>query len=358
LRQLPANVAIYFSSAVFILLTPHILCRPHVLTFPLVAIWSIGLVRAQEKDNPPPLWTLPIFCLWANLHGSFLLGFVIIFVFCLLSTLRDGLLHKHKVRTWSIYIVGMMLATLAGPYGVYLATTALKVIDLGKLLYLVDEWRPQNFSHLDMFEIVMLSAISALIYLGVKLNAAAILILLGLLHMSLAHVRYTDYLAIIGSFLIITPVTQKLSGKELVINAKFFLPITLMIALVQSLTLIYLKPVITDNSAYPIAAIRAARNYGAHGRVFNSYNYGGALIEGEKVLIDSRQEFYSKSFLLQYLSLAEGSDFSKLGSFLKTEKIDWALLRRNYAVAKTVDKLPDWRAIYRDDTAIFYVRTS
>jgi len=54
------------------------LARPHLLALPILALWTVQLMHARERNRAPPLWLLPVMTVWANLHGSFLLGLLLI----------------------------------------------------------------------------------------------------------------------------------------------------------------------------------------------------------------------------------------------------------------------------------------
>src|SRR5438309_6998614 len=55
-------------------LIPMLSARPHVLTWPLLALWTLLMLRARERDRAPPLVAALLMVLWANLHGGFVFG--------------------------------------------------------------------------------------------------------------------------------------------------------------------------------------------------------------------------------------------------------------------------------------------
>src|ERR1700721_64834 len=75
LRGLPliATVAIGLS-----LVTAYLLARPHVLALPLAAAWGAGLIAARAPGRPPPLGAAALMVAWANLHGGFIFGLILI----------------------------------------------------------------------------------------------------------------------------------------------------------------------------------------------------------------------------------------------------------------------------------------
>ncbi len=52
-------------------LAPFVLARPHLLAWPLLAGWTIVLLRAAEKGRPPSLWWTLLLVVWTNAHASF-----------------------------------------------------------------------------------------------------------------------------------------------------------------------------------------------------------------------------------------------------------------------------------------------
>src|SRR6185436_4319867 len=52
----------------------HWLARPHIFTFLFIAVWAYLLENEKSR-----LWLFPlIMLLWANTHGAFIAGFVIL----------------------------------------------------------------------------------------------------------------------------------------------------------------------------------------------------------------------------------------------------------------------------------------
>ena len=63
--------------AMDLVLIPMMLARPHVLTWPLLALWTWLMMRARERSRAPPLASALLMIVWANLHGSFVMGLAI-----------------------------------------------------------------------------------------------------------------------------------------------------------------------------------------------------------------------------------------------------------------------------------------
>ena len=68
-------------------LAPRLLARPHV--FSLLGSTLLLLILADyERGRKRFFWLLPpLLCLWAQLHGGFLVGLAFLFVFCRIQEL-------------------------------------------------------------------------------------------------------------------------------------------------------------------------------------------------------------------------------------------------------------------------------
>jgi len=82
--------------------------RPGVFSF-LFFLLTLLTIHAAEAGERRALWLAPLFfALWANLHGGFLAGLGLLFLWALLRPRRLGV------------FLGCTLATLANPYGIRL----------------------------------------------------------------------------------------------------------------------------------------------------------------------------------------------------------------------------------------------
>ena len=65
------------------LMTASLLARPHMLALPIAAAWSAGLLAARDRGRAPPLALAALMTLWANMHGGFIFGLMLIGPFAL-----------------------------------------------------------------------------------------------------------------------------------------------------------------------------------------------------------------------------------------------------------------------------------
>jgi len=141
-------VAVFFAALTKDIMLQGI--RTQVVGLLLLAVLGELLARQREGQNWV-YWVLPgFFCLWANLHGSFLLGLVITGTFVgweLVVSQIDGV---PLSRRWFLFAGSLLVsvaATLVNPftYGIYVE--ARKHFSNPHLTYVI-EWMPPNFSEL------------------------------------------------------------------------------------------------------------------------------------------------------------------------------------------------------------------
>ena len=133
-----------------------------------------GLLTASERGEAPSPWLLPVIALWANLHGGFVFGLVLVGAFALDALWNaDRAQQKSLVLRWAAFGIGALVACCVTPYGWGSILAARKILDLGELLHLIYEWMPADFSKFGAFEMTILTLIGGALYRGVKLHAAA-----------------------------------------------------------------------------------------------------------------------------------------------------------------------------------------
>ena len=120
--------------------------RPELVTLVLVTVLLAVLTR--RRAAPSPLWAVPLFVLWANLHGGFVLGLAILGCHALGGTL-DRLLGREEAPTpgelalrWSALALGA-LAALVNPYGIGIYSVLLRIRESITASGLLNpEWHP------------------------------------------------------------------------------------------------------------------------------------------------------------------------------------------------------------------------
>jgi hypothetical protein len=165
---------------VLILLAPYILARPHVLAWPLLAAWTLALARAREAERSPALGWALLMLVWANLHGSFVMGLLLIGVFAL-EALLDSEDKRRTVLGWSGFGAASLVASLVTPHGIEGLLFPLMVSSM-KTLPLIAEWRATSFAEDKPFLGAVVAVGLLLLYRRPKISLVRWVLLAGLLY--------------------------------------------------------------------------------------------------------------------------------------------------------------------------------
>jgi len=110
------------------------------------------------------------------------------------------------------------------------------------------------------------------------------------------------------------------------------------------------------NAYFPVQALKYLNSNPMPGTMFNSYYFGGYLIHsGHKAFIDGRGDLYERSGVLaDYLMVSEiqPGAFSVLDRY----QVVGCLLEQNEELAVVLERSPDWKKVYSDETAAVFVR--
>ena len=360
-RRMPATHACVVTLAALVLSVQHLLARPHVLVMPVMIAWAYGLMTASERREMPSLWLLPLIALWANLHGGFVFGLVLVGGFAL-----DALWNAERSRRaatvlrWALFGIAALIACCATPYGWNSILASRKILDLGELLHLIYEWMPADFSHLSAFELAILALIGGALYGGVKLSPPRIALVLGLLHMALSHVRNTEIFALLLPIVVLTPVTTQFDLQPAKLVRLKPVATLVLVSLLGAWTSVLAasQPIAPPQVQSPAKAVDAlmARH---PKRVFNDLPFGGYLIWRQiPVFIDGRAELYGEKFEMDYFRAVQLKDVDGLFDMLKRYDIDAVILTPATPAVKLLDHIGGWQRIYADESAVVHVRVA
>ena len=361
-RRIPALWAVAVAIAALLLSYGHFLARPHVLALPVMLAWAYGLTSASERGQAPSPWLLPLIALWANLHGGFVFGLVLTGAFALDALWNvERALRKPLALRWAAFGVAALAACCATPYGWGSILAAGKILDLGELLHLIYEWMPADFSKFGPFELAILAAIGGALYSGVKLTPPRIALVLGLLHMALAHIRNFEIFALLLPIVVLAPVASQFALRP-AWTARTGVPAPVMAAIMLVLggwtwLLSANAAMAVPESQAPVAAVEAMRAYHPK-RVLNDLPFGGYLIWRQiPVFVDGRAELYGEAFDIAFYRAMQLKDVNELLDMLSKWDIDAVLLTPQTPAVGLLDRTSGWRRVYADQNAVLHVRT-
>jgi len=144
--------------------------------------------------------------LWANLHGSFLLGLALVVPAALDAVVgAEPQARRWLAWRWLAFAGLALAASWITPYGWNSLGAALAVLDLGEALTLIREWKPLDFGRPGALQIAVMAALALALAAGARLSPLRALMVVGLLALALAHRRHADMFALLAPMVLAAP---------------------------------------------------------------------------------------------------------------------------------------------------------
>jgi hypothetical protein len=362
-RRLNDTATLVFITVVLALTIAHLLARPHVLAMPFMVAWICGLVAAADRREAPSFALLPLMALWANLHGGFVFGLMMVFPLAMDAVVNAEPNRRRGLAIhWAVFAVAAFVASCCTPYGWGALLASQKILSLGAALPLIMEWRPADFGSLGAFELTLLFGIGLALYRGVTLPPMRIVMLLGLLHMALAQTRAAENLALVAPMLLAAPLARQIGGGEIFDPAtlararNLLLPLVAVLLLGGTVAFASVHRFAPNTRGAPVAAVAELKKLKLT-RVFNDYDFGGYLIaHGVPTFIDGRTELFGEKFFVDHNAASGLMEPDNLFRLLDEYKCNATFMRTQSAATKLLDHMDGWEKVYSDDIATIHVR--
>ncbi|HZZ07818.1 MAG TPA: hypothetical protein VFE43_04705 [Candidatus Binataceae bacterium] len=143
----PITLQLVVLTTAAIAFAPMMQCRPQLFDF--VGLSALLLLLARDSyRRAERLWlAIPIFALWANLHGGFFVGLAALAVYTAVAAIEDlaaGNGLGRAIRLGGV-TAGCVLATLLNPDGIGNWSTVMRTIRNPIMRAVISEWQPLLF---------------------------------------------------------------------------------------------------------------------------------------------------------------------------------------------------------------------
>lgn len=341
-------------------MTGSLLARPHLLALPLLEIWTAGLVLARAEHRAPSWLLLPVMTLWANMHGGFMFGFLLLIYAGLEALVEEPDRRKENLGKWGLFALAALVAATLTPQFLDGLIFPFRLATMTGLAH-IGEWAPTSFATPHPFEFLILAAFYVFLSRGVRLPVGRVLICLLLLQLALQHMRHQIVFALVVPLLLAEPLSRALESKPEAVRTSYNLKLILACATaavvigVSAIRLSFPFPrggqVLT-----PEAALNSLPQKLAGTHVLNEYGFGGYLIfRGVRPFIDSRAELYGDAFLTDYARIV-APDAKALNSAIEKYHVGWTIFPPDSPVVAVLDLMPGWHRLYADDIAVVHIR--
>lgn len=362
LRHLGLVATTVLVLAMDVVLLPMMLARPHLIAWALLAWWTWAMLRARERDTAPALsWAL-VMLVWANLHGSFVLGLGLAGAFGL-EALIDSRDKVRVVRQWGLFGLVCLVAALLNANGIAGLTHPFHITSL-EMLPLIDEWKPSDPAVTPFFFGVVALAIVLIAWRGVRLHPVRAVVLVGLVAMALLQVRHQAVLAIVAAMLLPPAFAARRNRAPMPVfeeSAQRRFAAAAIAATVAVLLAVRLaQPLVpAESAAHPQQLIAAVPPELRRQPVLNGWTMGGPLIlAGIRPYVDGRGDMYGDELVLDYKKITDG-DAERFAAAVRRWDIGWTILPHDKAeLIALLDASPEWRRLHQTEAGVVHVRVS
>lgn len=333
--------------------------RPQDASYAFFAIELLVLTLGRQRRG----WLCalpPLMALWANVHGSFLLGLGILGLEVLWSLMPsgrgrirvvEGLPRRAAVAT----LVAGTAGALVNPRGFGLFSYAAHVSTAPQLTSMIAEWQSPDFHSLLMLALVIGPAIVLVAVLGRRSESPVALedlAIWGILFLATLHaVRFLPYLGIAWCGV---AARWKPIRRESIRPTIWTWPLAAVIGL-AALSGAHPGPAAIQKGI-PVAAGRFLARQS--GRVFSTYAWNDYLIRaGIPVFVDGRTDMYFGTGILgQYQRVADLEGNPDV--ILDRWDVRWVLWNPGSALAVFLAHDPVWRVAHRFGDSVVFERVS
>lgn len=333
-----------------------LLARPHLFMLPLLLVWTLEMLDARAAGRAPRLVFALLMTLWANLHGSWVFGFVVAGTFGLEALVEPGADRLKVIRDWGLFALASLACAAITPHGPAGLIFPFQLTSMAVLPHIV-EWRPEDFSRVSTFQVAVLAALFTTLSRGVKVPPVRLLLLLGLLVMAVQHTRHQLVLAALAPLLLAPPLAAALGQEPAKVRPPRALWTGFGLACAALLAVRLALPLQrTDGLNSPVTALEHAPAELRAKPVLNGYGLGGYLIyKGVKPYIDGRADMYGDAFSAEYFR-ATSPDRAALDKLVRDHRVAWTIFAPDDPAVAALDADPAWRRLYADAHAVIHRR--
>ncbi|HET9416149.1 MAG TPA: hypothetical protein VFP30_01280, partial [Candidatus Limnocylindria bacterium] len=318
------------------------------------------------------LLLLPLFVLWANLHGLYIVGIGVVGAHGLFTLLGRTPLAEH--RWWAVGAVGLAfigaMLTPAGPLGVLYPLRYSQEWGLAN----IQEWQSPNFhspAHWPLLGLVV-----ALILNGGRATpgwlqmvayVGTVMALVALRNAPVAAVLATPTLALgfedrlrawRGEY---RPAGWRFAAARRAMEVSAALVVMIAAFVIFALpNVLFVNQIEKQRDAgFPVNALDLLERGHPDARVLPEYGWGGYVIyrlyeDGGRVFVDGRNDMYAEQILDDYTSISKGDeDWEALADGYGVEAL---LFPPSQPITKGLAQAAGWCEAYRDDDSVLLLR--
>ena len=356
---------------VALIMAPFATLRPQAVSWFLLALtmWLLASVTPEHRRR---LFLLaPLFILWANLHGLYIVGIGAVAAYALFTFLGRTSLAAY--RGWAIAAVGLCLAgamlTPAGPLGVLYPLRYSQEWGLAN----IEEWQSPDFHNPAHWPLLLL-VVSLIInggrgapgWMQMVAYVGVVMALVALRNSPVAAVLTAPTLALgLENRFAIWRGPYRAAPSRIALGRRAMEGVA-GIAIVVGAAVIFMPRALTSDAraqqreaGYPVEAVDLLADSSLDVRVVPEYGWGGYAIyrlfdEGGRVFIDGRNDMYAEQILDEYTKIALADDGWQ--AVVSDYGVNALLFPPTRPIVKGLGQAEGWCEAYRDESAVLLLR--
>jgi hypothetical protein len=354
--------------------------RPQMLSLLLSSVF-LYILYLYRHGHKRLMWLMPpLMVLWANLHGSFLLGLVLPATSLVGGAIDLALGREEQARlTWRdlrrLFIVVLLtaLAPVVNPNGVHLLVYPFGTLGSPAMQSYIMEWFSPDF-HLVQFQPFAFLILILLASLGLSRrtpSATDFLFMLGFGYASLLSARHLPLFVLTTTPMLTEQLLDvwhrwslsekfklrryRAGGKQIIVNWLLLGVLTLGVSLQVASALMGNEA--AQREAFPVDAVDFMVENEITGHMYNLYHWGGYLIwrlyPEQAVFIDGRADVYGDVFIDEYLHAYQlRKDWQQT---FERYDVNLVIIDKGSSLSTVLGESPAWKQRFVGERAVVLV---
>jgi len=380
----------------------ELLIRPQMFSFLFFVIVFYIYNEYKMYSRLKILYFMPvIFIVWINLHGGFIVGFLLLGL-CIVGETADNLLAHKTFFSSDQSKTNILFATCVLSFVLCLFNpNTFKGLLYPFLyrsqetipLYIIAEWWPASWVEVPIFILLILFFMTIISISKIRLKLYQLIPILFFAFYTFKHRRVAPFFSLV-MLLSIGPYFQNLikyyyqeatelfgsSIKNYLINfSQYFSNRIIFLTKIENahkyhitltIILIFISTVLMTGklesqlsigvswNKFPTGNLKVLKKIRPEGNIFNQYRWGGILIKqfpNQKVFIDGRIDVYGPEIASEYLTILELKKGWK--NILSKYNITHILVKKNTIISKYLSKIdPSWLMFSKDNNSKLFFK--
>jgi hypothetical protein len=349
--------------------------RPQLFSFVLIAILDSWLSKAENR-KPLAGWVLvPLFALWANLHGGWIWGILLLFAeiagsvtgLILNQSEDQKIVALQRIKSLAGWLCLSTLAVGINPNGLAIWKLPFQQVSVSMQ---IQEWLSPDFHQFSFHPLLwMLFLLIVFAPFAKKpVSWPRLFKVIGFAYLTFVAQRNIALFAIVAAPLLAEGVNDGIQvfwrDKKTTYHQQLGqrMAKTINIILITALGFVatgYLVGLSQPKQIdvhYPLKAVNWIKTNRPAGRLFNSYNWGGYILwklPEYPVFIDGRADLYGSEIISQWQDVVNAR--SNALEILNEWKVNLVFLEPTWPAINMLE-INDWKIVYQDEMSVILIR--